>query len=85
MYRMTGNNNYNYTEKLILFEELPPAPDPEAWVALSSSYDSNTNFTNIEYKLEMDGTKVGEIIPKVTILATHSDLFGVIKYNSGTS
>ena len=33
----------------------------------------------------MDGTKVGEIIPKVTIPASHSDLFGVIKYNSGTS
>ena len=33
----------------------------------------------------MEGTKVGEVIPKVSIPASHSDLFAVIKYNSGTS
>ena len=33
----------------------------------------------------MDGTKVGEIIPRVTISASHSDLFGVVQHNTGTS
>ena len=80
MYRMTGNNNYNLTERLFKFQEITPAPS-----ALASSFDSDTNFTNLQYELEMDGTKVGELIPKVTIKAAHSDLFGLIKYNSGTS
>ena len=70
MYRMTGDNNYNLTERLFKFSAATPA--------ITSLFTSNTNFTNLKYSLEMEGTKVGESASKLTVIASHSDLFGVI-------
>lgn len=76
IYRMTGDNNYNLTERLFKFSASSPA--------ITAQFTSNSNFTNLEYSLEMEGTKVGEIAPSVSVLAQHSDLFSVIKQNSGS-
>ena len=64
---MTGDNNYNLTERLFKFSASSPA--------ITAQFTSNSNFTNLEYSLEMEGTKVGEIAPSVSVLAQHSDLF----------
>ena len=70
MYRMTGDNNWNLTERLFSFTAASPAITP--------TFTSNGNFTNLQYTIEMDGTRVGESVTEVTIPASHSDLFGVV-------
>lgn len=67
---MTGDNNWNLTERLFSFTAASPA--------ITSTFNSNNNFTNMQYTIEMDGTRVGESCYQVEIPASHSDLFGVV-------